>query len=139
MRNLKKLALITGATAIMAVTALTGCQSSPSGNRTAGRALDDKAITRNVEDKLQQAPVYKFTDVDVKTFAGVVQLSGFVSSAEQKQRAGELAQTVEGVSRVVNNITLIPNTGTDLTPTGRTNELNDVNRPIPAQTQPINQ
>jgi hyperosmotically inducible protein len=122
MRNLKKLVLAGGASAIIAVVTLTGCQMTghSSGDRTAGRALDDKHITMNVEEKLREEPVYKFSDVDVKTFAGVVQLSGFVSSDEQKRRAGELAQRVEGVSRVVNNITLKPN----MAPTGRTNDLN---------------
>lgn len=132
MRNLKNVVLITGASAIMAMTALTGCQmtGSHSSDRSAGRTLDDKVITSRVEGKLKDEPVYKFSDVDVKTFAGVVQLSGFVSSDEQKQRAGELAQNVEGVSRVVNNITLKPtaNGGNNgLAPTGRTN---NVNQPI---------
>lgn len=132
MRNLKKLALISGASALMAVTALTGCESGRHSDRTAGRALDDKIITESVEDKLQAEPVYKFSDVDVKTFAGVVQLSGFVSSEEQKRRAGELAQQVQGVSRVVNNITLKETAGPGLQPTGRTN---NVNQPAPATQQ----
>lgn len=133
MRNLKNMVLVSGASAIMAVTALTGCDTmmghSSSSDRSAGRTLDDKVITGQVEAKLKDEPVYKFSDVDVKTFAGVVQLSGFVSSDEQKRRAGELAQSVEGVTRVVNNITLKPTaTGNNgLAPTGRTN---DVNHPI---------
>jgi hyperosmotically inducible periplasmic protein len=126
MRNLKKLILVGGTSAVLAVTALTGCEmfrgGSDSGDRTAGRELDDKHITANVEKKLKAEPVYKFSDVDVKTFAGVVQLSGFVSSDEQKSRAGNLAQQVEGVARVVNNLTLKPNS--PLEPTGRTNQVN---------------
>jgi osmotically-inducible protein OsmY len=124
MRNLKKLALISATGLLMAATAFTGCQTRQSGDRTAGRALDDRMISKNVEKKLEKEPVYKFSDVDVKTFAGVVQLSGFVSSEEQKSRAGELARSVEGVERVVNNITLIPGTSPGLTPTGRANDLN---------------
>ena len=131
MPNLKKLILVGSSTIAVAMMALTGCQSSNTGHRTAGRVLDDRLITETVEEKLQAEPVYKFSDVDVKTFAGVVQLSGFVGSDEQKQRAGEVAQTVEGVTRVVNNITLIPGAH-DLTPTGRTNDLD---RPIPAGTR----
>ncbi|HYG22702.1 MAG TPA: BON domain-containing protein [Verrucomicrobiae bacterium] len=131
MRNLKKLALIGGASALMAITALTGCESSRHSDRTAGRTLDDKMITRDVQDRLETEPIYKFTDVDVKTFAGVVQLSGFVSTDEQKQRAGDIARQVTGVTQVVNNISLKPTTGTGLTATGRTNQLNEP-RPIPA-------
>jgi hyperosmotically inducible protein len=126
MRNLKKLALIGGASALMAMTALTGCQTD-SGDRTAGRALDDKMITESVEDKLKDEPVFKFSDVDVRTFAGVVQLSGFVDTEEQKSRAGDLAQNVEGVARVVNNITLKPEMNRELRPTGRTNTLHQPN------------
>ena len=126
MRNLKKLILVGGTSAVLAVTALTGCEmfrgGSDSSDRTAGRQLDDKHITASVEKKLKAEPVYKFSEVDVKTFAGVVQLSGFVSSDEQKSRAGNLAQQVEGVARVVNNITLKPNS--PLEPTGRTNQVN---------------
>lgn len=124
MRNLKTLLLTGGASAAIAVVALTGCQMTGSheGDRTAGRALDDRVITENVREKLRDEPVYKFSDVDVKTFAGVVQLSGFVDTDAQKRRAGEVAQNVDGVTRVVNNITLKPETGT-LTPTGRTNNV----------------
>jgi hyperosmotically inducible protein len=108
MLNLKNLVLICGASAVLA--GFTGCNmmrgEGGTSDRSEGRSLDDKQITSSVEKKLKAEPTYKFTDVDVKTFAGVVQLSGFVSSEEQKQRAGDLAQSTEGVTRVVNNISL---------------------------------
>ena len=122
MRNLKKLTLVAGASAIMA---LTGCEMMnhhSEGDRTAGRELDDHTITETVKHDLNREPVYKFKDVDVKTFAGVVQLSGFVSTDEQKRRAGEIAQRAEGVTQVVNNITLVP--ANNLAPTGQTNNGN---------------
>ena len=106
-----------------AVLATTGCASwERDGDRTAGRVVDDSNVTGRVEDKLSAEPVYKFSDVDVKTFNGVVQLSGFVDTQEQKARAGEVARSVEGVGNVVNNITL--KSRDPLSPTGRTNELN---------------
>ncbi|HET7624024.1 MAG TPA: BON domain-containing protein, partial [Verrucomicrobiae bacterium] len=111
MRNLKKLVMTGGMTAAVAVMALTGCkmmENSHSGGRTAGRVLDDKTITAKVNEKLEKEPVYKFSNVDVKTFDGIVQLSGFVDTNDQKQRAAELAQSVDGVTRVVNNITMKP-------------------------------
>ncbi|HPU55760.1 MAG TPA: BON domain-containing protein, partial [Verrucomicrobiota bacterium] len=116
MANLKKLLLIGGSTAAVVLAGLTGCQTRDTSDRTAGRIIDDKAITERVEDRLKEDPLYKFTGVDVRTFAGVVQLSGFVDTQEQKNRAGELAQNVQGVTRVINNIALKPDTG--LTPTG---------------------
>lgn len=117
MLNLKKLILITGTSAIIAVVGLTGCKSSSKdGERTAGREMDDRAISERVAEKLRSEPVYKFADVDVRTFGGVTQLSGFVNTDEQKHRAGELAETVQGVHRVINNISLKPD---NLTPTGK--------------------
>ncbi len=124
MRNVKNLVLLCG-TSVVLLTASTGCYmfQGHSGDRTTGRAFDDKTITSAVEHKLKQEPVYKFDDVDVKTFAGVVQLSGFVNTDDQKERAGEIAQHVDGVTRVVNNITLKPS----LAPTGQ---------PVPSQPEP---
>lgn len=130
MRNLKKLVMTGGMTAAVAVMALTGCkmmENSHSGGRTAGRVLDDKTITAKVSEKLENEPVYKFSNVDVKTFDGIVQLSGFVATNDQKQRAGELAQSVDGVTRVVNNITMKPPMNQNqMAPTGRTNDVNQV-------------
>ena len=42
----------------------------------------------------------------LQTFKGVVQLSGFVNSRDQKNRAGDLAKKVEGIREVANNITV---------------------------------
>lgn len=133
MRNLTKLILVGGTSAILA---LTGCQmmNHNTDDRTAGRALDDKHITEDVERDLGREPVYKFTDVDVKTFAGVVQLSGFVNTDAQKQRAGEIAQNVPGVAQVNNNISLKPEN--NLAPTSRDNNYNNnQTQPAPAPAQ----
>jgi len=46
----------------------------------------------------------KYAGVDVKTFKGTVQLSGFVENRAQKSRAADLAKGVEGVKEVENNI-----------------------------------
>lgn len=112
-----------------AVFALTGCESMNrhSGERTAGRALDDKTISATVRHDLDREPVYKFTDVDVKTFDGVVQLSGFVTTDDQKRRAGDIARQAEGVNQVVNNITLKPSGNNNLAPTGRPNNYSTNN------------
>lgn len=86
-----------------------GCQSNsqPDG-RSQGRVLDDKEITKRVERSLKDEPAYKFESVTVNTFAGIVQLSGFVNTEAQKDRAQQLAQNVGGVKEVVNGITLKP-------------------------------
>jgi osmotically-inducible protein OsmY len=128
MQNLTKLLLVGGTSAVMA---LTGCEMMhhDTGDRTAGRALDDHTITENVRKDLDREPVYKFTDVDVKTFDGVVQLSGFVNTDGQKRRAGEIAQNEPGVAQVQNNISLKPENS--LAPTGGqyNNYNNNPNQP----------
>jgi hypothetical protein len=78
--------------------------------------MDDKHITENVEGALESDATYKYHSVGVHTYSGVVQLSGFVGTQAQKDRAGEVASHVQGVSSVVNNISLMPETPT---PTGR--------------------
>src|SRR4051812_24855915 len=128
MLNLKKILLVGGMSAMFA---LTGCEmmNHHDGDRTAGRALDDKTITATVQHDLNREPVYKFNGVDVKTFDGVVQLSGFVDTDEQKRRAGDISKQAEGVTQVVNNISLKPNG--NMQPTGRDNNYRDNNYQAP--------
>lgn len=109
--TLKKTLMATALAASMAILALTGCESSS--NRSEGRQLDDRIVNSKVRDALDHDPTYKFSEVNVMTYGGVVQLSGFVNSDGQKSKAGALAKKVEGVHDVINNISLKP------TPTGR--------------------
>lgn len=107
MRN-EKSWIVAGLSLAVALTTFTGCQTAPKDGRSAGLAMDDKHVTARVKESLDSEPVYKFTDVDVRTFAGTVQLSGFVMTQGQKTRAQEIAQHTEGVREVVNAITLKP-------------------------------
>src|SRR5262249_11474040 len=85
----------------------TGCQMTKGdGDRTAGRVLDDNNITAKVETALRNAANYKYNDVSVSTYRGVVQLSGWTGSDDQKETATRLAKSVPGVSDVVNNISV---------------------------------
>lgn len=108
MRTPKHLKQMLGATAALALIVITGCSTPATSDRTAGRASDDKAISAQVKTSLDRAPDYKFTEVQINTYKGVVQLSGFVDTEMQKQRAGEIAKQVGWVRDVVNNITLKP-------------------------------
>ncbi len=83
--------------------ALTGCAGSQT-KSSAGDLIDDSAITTKVKTALLGDPDVKGTQVSVETFKGTVQLSGFADSATAKSRAGELAQKVEGVKAVKNDI-----------------------------------
>jgi hyperosmotically inducible protein len=77
-------------------------------DRSTGELVDDHILRDRVADALDDQPVYKFPDVKVHTFRGVVQLSGFVATDDQKKAAAEIAQRVRGVTRVENNILLAP-------------------------------
>ncbi len=87
---------------------MAGCKTAPKDERSEGRALDDKHITENVKKSLETEPTFKFSEVTVSTFAGIVQLSGFVNSDGEKQRAEDIAENTGGVKQVVNGIALKP-------------------------------
>ena len=104
-RFLKLSALILSVSALAIVGGITGC----AGDRytpSTGERIDDKADSSRVRSALSADTQYKFEDVKVQTFKGVVQLSGFVNSRDQKDRAGDIAKKVEGVNEVENNITV---------------------------------
>jgi osmotically-inducible protein OsmY len=57
-------------------------------------------ITTKVKAAFAADPDVKATEVNVETFKGTVQLSGFVSSRDAERRAVELARKVKGVKAV---------------------------------------
>jgi hypothetical protein len=124
MKNFKGLFVVGGVIGAIAALALTGCESTRWGHRndgrTAGQGVDDNRIASEVKKSLAQEPVFKFQDVDVKAYDGVVQLNAFAESDLQRQRAAEIARQIPGVVRVVNSITLKPEQ--QMVPTGRTNQ-----------------
>jgi hyperosmotically inducible protein len=104
-KNLRALALITCLGALPLVAGLTGC----AGNRytqSTGEHIDDRATSSRVRSCLSSDTQYKYDGVNIETFRGVVQLSGFVNSRDQKTRAAELAKRAEGIREIVNNITV---------------------------------
>jgi hypothetical protein len=129
--------MVGGMTAVVGLGGLvTGCSTwgQHKGDRTAGQVVDDNRITDQVETRLKSEPVYKFENVDVRTYGGVVQLSGFVRTDAQKERAGELANGIAGVNRVINSIALQPEAGP--TPTGRSNTNNLISPNNPNHNNP---
>ena len=82
--------------------ALAGCQALT--GQTLGENVDDTTITTTVKAKLAADKAATLTRVEVDTNRGVVQLSGVVQSAADKNRAAEIARSVGGVQRVVNNL-----------------------------------
>ena len=82
-----------------------GCASTPTKAST-GEYIDDSVITTKVKAALVHDATTPGTAITVETFKGVVQLSGFVDTSEQKTRAGEISRGIEGVRDVQNNITV---------------------------------
>ncbi|MDB6067341.1 MAG: transporter [Pedosphaera sp.] len=114
--DLKKIVLATTLGTAVAVAGLTGCHTQ---GRSTGTYIDDRMVSSRVKGALNDAPVYKYPNVDVSSFNGTVQLNGFVATPEQKAQAAQIASQVEGVKQLVNNITVQPQPG--MMPTGRTN------------------
>lgn len=103
---MKKLITTLLATLTLASTPLllsSGC-SSTSTRESTGEYVDDTAVTAKVKAELIKDPVVKARQVDVSTFKGTVQLSGFVDTEEQKSRAADVARTINGVHDVRNNL-----------------------------------
>ncbi len=82
---------------------LAGCAATPVQEST-GEYLDDTAITTKVKTALLKDPVVSGLAINVETFKGVVQLSGFANSDLERERAGELASSVGGVLAVQNDV-----------------------------------
>lgn len=83
----------------------TGC-SGDRYHQSTGEHIDDRVMSTKVKNALGDDVQYKYPQVEVKTFKGTVQLSGFVDSREQKSRAGDIAKNIQGVHKVENNITV---------------------------------
>jgi osmotically-inducible protein OsmY len=74
--------------------------------RSASRTVDDAAITASVKSKLAADQASSFANIDVDTVRGTVYLTGIAPDSAAKRRATDIAQDVDGVTRVVNNLQL---------------------------------
>lgn len=92
-------ALFLGLTVLTAV----GCASTQKTEGT-GEYIDDSVITTKVKAAILNEPTLKVAEINVETFKGIVQLSGFVSSQADVNRAVDVARTVHGVKSVRNDM-----------------------------------
>jgi hypothetical protein len=119
----KNIGILSGIGAVAILLLVTGCQTSETHDeRSEGRVIDDKNITAEVEQDLQNDPIYKLSRINVSTFAGIVQLSGFVSTSAEKNHAQQVAENVDGVKEVHNGISLKP----IIPATSRKNSLQEI-------------
>lgn len=98
-------ALVLAVAGLFAAGMLTGCAGNGDQVST-GQYIDDRAITAKVKTKLIDDPTTKARNINVDTYRGTVQLSGFVESQREKDRAGEIARSVNGVTGVKNDLVI---------------------------------
>jgi BON domain len=90
---------------LVLVMSVAGCAGGKKYEST-GEYIDDSAITSKVKASILGDSKLKVFQINVKTFKGTVQLSGFVDSSEMAARAAQLARTVRGV-KIVNNSLIV--------------------------------
>ena len=98
----RKLATFAG---VIVVASALGCASTAKQEGT-GEYVDDTVITTKVKAAIFNEPTLKSAEINVETFKGVVQLSGFVSSAAAETTAVNVARNVGGVKSVKNDMRL---------------------------------
>ena len=87
--------------ALLVAISLSGCAGSSTKESTGGY-IDDTVVTTKVKTALFSDKQIKSSEINVQTFKGRVQLSGFVSSAADAKRAVDVTRQVQGV-RIVEN------------------------------------
>ena len=100
MKHLKS--FFTIITALLFATLL-GCASTSTKEGT-GEYIDDSVITTKVKAAVLNEPTLKVAEINVETFKGIVQLSGFVRDAGDVSKAAEVARGVKGVTSVKNSL-----------------------------------
>lgn len=86
-----------------ALTSMVGCAATSKQEGT-GQYVDDSVITAKVKALIFEDAALKVAEINVETFKGVVQLSGFVSSQAAANKAVEVARSVTGVKSVKNDM-----------------------------------
>jgi osmotically-inducible protein OsmY len=98
----RKLATLVG---ILFMALALGCASTAKQEGT-GEYVDDTVLTTKVKAAIFNEPSLKSAEINVETFKGVVQLSGFVSSPAAESTAVAVARKIEGVKSVKNDMRL---------------------------------
>ena len=100
MKHLKQLSAFLLAIAFVSIL---GCAGTATHEST-GEYVTDSWITTKVKAALVEDPMVKATEVNVETFKGTVQLSGFVTSDAARSQAVQVARRIEGVTGVKNDM-----------------------------------
>jgi osmotically-inducible protein OsmY len=101
--KMKNIKIVSTLIAALMLTGVVGCVTSPK-QESAGQYVDDTVITTSVKAAILKEPSLKVSEINVETFKGVVQLSGFVRSADNIATAINVARGVNGVQSVKNDM-----------------------------------
>jgi len=102
---MQRINTLTALFSTLVLMATLGCASTRTHEGT-GEYVDDSVITTKVKAAIFNEPGLKVSEVQVETFKGVVQLSGFVSSRADIKDAVRVASAVSGVKSVTNDMKL---------------------------------
>jgi hyperosmotically inducible protein len=117
MKKFSVLMIVFCAIALSGIIAFTGCtaakntgtavsEGTKEAAETTGEVVTDASITAAVKMKMADDELVKARNIDVDTKDGVVTLNGTVGSKAEEQKAIDLANTVDGVKRVISNLTV---------------------------------
>ena len=104
---MKQLKVISTIVLPLVLASLIGCASTTKREGT-GEYIDDSVITTKVKAAVFNDPSLKSSEINVETYKGVVQLSGFVGTEADIKKAADVARGVEGVTSVKNDMRLKP-------------------------------
>lgn len=112
MRNILMIATVLIISSNFAVTSRAEDKAAPgnvmaqAGQESAGEYVDDSVITTRVKAAILDEPTLKTFQINVKSYKGIVQLSGFVDSAQIVKKAGNVAASIKGVKEVKNGLSV---------------------------------
>lgn len=102
---MKPLKFFTAIFMAFALLGAAGCASTPKQEGT-GEYVDDAVVTTKVKAAIFNEPALKSAEINVETFKGSVQLSGFVNSQADIDKAIQITRSVKGVQAVKNDMRL---------------------------------
>jgi osmotically-inducible protein OsmY len=100
---MQRIKTLTTALCALALMGTLGCASTRH-HEGAGEYVDDSVITTKVKAAIFNEPGLKVSEINVETFKGAVQLSGFVNSRADIKSAVRVASAVGGVKSVTNDM-----------------------------------
>jgi len=100
---MKNLRIVSTLLAAIMLTSVVACAPTAK-SESVGEYIDDSAITAGVKSAIAMDPTLKATEINVETYKGIVQLSGFVAQQADIANASTVARNVKGVKSVKNDI-----------------------------------